>query len=110
MMRSAATILLLLEREKQVVEPAGACSLAAVLNHKIDVEGKRVVCVLSGGNIDVSFIHKIVEKGLVTRGRNMKFRTLMLDVPGSLGKNDTGSCMKQMQILLRSVTTVSHRI
>ena len=82
----AATILLLLEREKQVVEPAGACSLAAVLNHKINVEGKRVVCVLSGGNIDVSFIHKIVEKGLVTRGRNMKFRTLMLDVPGSLEK------------------------
>ena len=77
----AATILLLLEREKQVVEPAGACSLAAV-----NVEGKRVVCVLSGGNIDVSFIHKIVEKGLVTRGRNMKFRTLMLDVPGSLEK------------------------
>lgn len=82
----AATILLLLEREKQVVEPAGACSLASVLNHKINVEGKRVVCVLSGGNIDVSFIHKIVEKGLVTRGRNMKFRTLMLDVPGSLEK------------------------
>ncbi len=82
----ASTILLLLEREKQVVEPAGACSLAAVLNHKIDVEGKRVVCVLSGGNIDVSFIHKVVEKGLVTRGRNMKFKTPMLDVPGSLEK------------------------
>lgn len=80
----AETILLLLEREKQVVEPAGAASLAAVLNHKIDVEGKRVVCVLSGGNIDVSFIHKVVEKGLVTRGRNMKFKALMMDVPGSL--------------------------
>lgn len=82
----AATILLLLEREKQVVEPSGAASLAAVLNHKIDVKGKRVVCVLSGGNIDVSFIHKVVEKGLVTRGRNMKFKTLMLDKPGSLEK------------------------
>lgn len=82
----ASTILLLLEREKQVVEPAGACSLAAVLNHKIDVADKRVVCVLSGGNIDVSFIHKVVEKGLVTRGRNMKFTTPMLDVPGSLEK------------------------
>ena len=68
----AATILLLLEREKLVVEPAGASSLAAVLNHKMDVTAKRVVCVLSGGNIDVSFIHKVVEKGLVTRGRNMK--------------------------------------
>ena len=50
----AATILLLLEREKLVVEPAGASSLAAVLNHKMDVTAKRVVCVLSGGNIDVS--------------------------------------------------------
>ena len=57
----ASTILLLLEREKQVVEPAGASSLAAVLAGKIDVKGKRVVCVLSGGNIDVSFIHKVVE-------------------------------------------------
>ena len=80
----AAMILLLLEREKQVVEPAGAASLAAVLNGKINVAGKRVVCVLSGGNIDVSFIHKVVEKGLVSRGRNMKFKTLMLDVPGAL--------------------------
>ena len=73
-------------QKKQVVEPAGACSLAAVLNHKIEVADKRVVCVLSGGNIDVSFIHKVVEKGLVTRGRNMKFKTPMLDVPGSLEK------------------------
>lgn len=80
----AATILLMLEREKQVVEPSGAASLAAVLNQKVDVKGKRVVCVLSGGNIDVSFIHKVVEKGLVTRGRNMKFKALMMDVPGSL--------------------------
>lgn len=80
----ADAILLLLEREKQVVEPSGAAPLAAVLNHKLDCEGKRVVCVLSGGNIDVSFIHKVVEKGLLTRGRNMRFKTLMQDVPGAL--------------------------
>lgn len=80
----AATILMLLEREKQVVEPAGAASLAAMINRKVDLKGKRVVCVLSGGNIDVSFIHKVVEKGLVTRGRQMKFKTLMKDIPGSL--------------------------
>ena len=80
----ASTILLLLEREKQVVEPAGASSLAAVLSGKIDVAGKRVVCVLSGGNIDVSFIHKVVEKGLVSRKRKVRFSTLMKDVPGSL--------------------------
>lgn len=82
----AATILLLLERTKQVVEPAGAVSLAALLNCNLDVCGKKVVCVLSGGNIDVSFIHKVVEKGLVTRGRHMKFSTIMPDVPGSLSR------------------------
>ena len=80
----AETVLLLLERNKMVVEPAGAVSLAAALHQKIELAGKRAVCVLSGGNMDVSMIHKIVEKGLVTRGRQMKFQTVMLDVPGSL--------------------------
>ncbi len=58
----ASAVLLLLERCKQVVETSGAAPLAAVLNNKVDIRGKKVVCVLSGGNIDVSFIHKIVEK------------------------------------------------
>lgn len=82
----AAAILLLLERTKQVVEPAGATPLAAALNNKFDLKGKKVVCVMSGGNIDVSFIHRVVEKGLVTRGRQMRFKTIMVDVPGSLEK------------------------
>ncbi len=80
----AESILLLLERNKMVVEPAGAVSLAAALNKKVDLAGLRTVCVLSGGNIDVSFIHKIVEKGLITRGRQIKFATVMPDLPGSL--------------------------
>ncbi len=82
----AETILLLLERTKQIVEPAGATSLAAVIHNRVDVKNKKVVCVLSGGNIDVSFIHKIVEKGLITRGRQMKFHTVLTDAPGSLEK------------------------
>jgi threonine dehydratase len=82
----AAAILTLLERNKQIVEPAGAASLTAVINGKVDVKDKKVACVLSGGNIDVGFIHRIIEKGLVTRGRRMKFKTQMLDVPGSLEK------------------------
>lgn len=77
-------ILLLLERTKQVVEPAGATTLAAVLNNKVDVKGKRAVCVLSGGNIDVSFIQRIIDLGLVSRERKLKFRTTLLDIPGSL--------------------------
>lgn len=77
-------ILLLLERTKQVVEPAGATPLAAVLNGKVNVKGKKAVCVLSGGNIDVSFINRIIELGLVTRERKLKFCTTLLDIPGSL--------------------------
>lgn len=80
----SAAILLLLERTKQVVEPAGATTLAAVLNNKVDVKGKKVVCVLSGGNIDVSFIQRIIELGLVSRDRKLKFKTTLLDLPGSL--------------------------
>ncbi|MGN0183259.1 MAG: threonine ammonia-lyase [Candidatus Ornithomonoglobus sp.] len=77
-------ILLLMERTKQVVEPAGATPLAAVLSGKIDVKDKKAVCVLSGGNIDVSFIARIIELGLTSRGRKFKFRTTLLDIPGSL--------------------------
>ena len=78
-------ILLLLERTKQMVEPAGASPLAAVLNNKVDVKGKKVVCVLSGGNIDVSFVNRIIELGLMSRQRKLKFATTLLDIPGSLG-------------------------
>ena len=77
-------ILLLMERTKQVVEPAGATTLAAVLSGKVDVKDKKTVCVLSGGNIDVSFVARIIELGLSSRGRKIKFRTTLLDIPGSL--------------------------
>lgn len=80
----SAAILLLMERTKQIVEPAGATPLAAVLNGKVDVSGKKVVCVMSGGNIDVSFIHRIIEIGLAARQRKLKFKTTLHDTPGSL--------------------------
>ena len=86
----ANAILLLMERCKQIVEPAGATPVAAVLSGKIDVAGKRVVCVLSGGNIDVSFVQNIIEQGLVARHRRMKFYVKLLDRPGSLGQLLTG--------------------
>ncbi len=82
----SAAILLLLERTKQVVEPAGATPLAAVLNGKVDVCGKRVVCVMSGGNIDVSFINRVIEIGLMSRERKIKFSATLLDTPGSLAR------------------------
>lgn len=82
----ADAILLLIERCKQIVEPAGATPLAAVLSGKIDVEGKNVVCVMSGGNIDVSFVQSIIEQGLFARHRRVRFTVKLLDRPGSLVK------------------------
>ena len=80
----SSAILLLMERCKQIVEPAGATPLAAVLGGELDVEGRNVVCVLSGGNIDVSFIQSIIEQGLVARDRRLKFIAKLVDRPGSL--------------------------
>ena len=80
----ANAILLLMERCKQIVEPSGAAAVAAVLSGKLDVKGKRVVCLLSGGNIDRSFIQSIIERGLVARHRRLKFTVRLIDRPGSL--------------------------
>ena len=79
----ASAIISLIERAKEIVEPAGASGLAAAL--KCDrARGKKSVCVLSGGNIDVSFIHKIIEKGLISRGRQIRLSVILSDKPGSL--------------------------
>lgn len=80
----ANAILLLMERCKQIVEPAGATPVAAVLSGKVDVTGKKTVCVISGGNIDVSFIQSIIERGLVARHRRLKMSVRLVDRPGSL--------------------------
>lgn len=79
----SSAILLLLERNKMVAEPAGAVALAAAMNKKNELKG-NVLCILSGGNIDVGFMHRIIELGLVSRNRKLKFKTVMKDVPGSL--------------------------
>ena len=80
----ASTILMLLERTKQVVEPAGAASLAAVLNQKVDIKGKKVVCVMSGGNIDVNILSRVIERGLLMSGRSALITVELLDKPGQL--------------------------
>lgn len=80
----SSAILMLIERTKQVVEPAGATPLAAVLSGKLDIAGKKVVCVMSGGNIDVAFIQRIIELGLVSRNRKIKLKAVLQDIPGSL--------------------------
>ncbi|MFZ7103730.1 MAG: threonine ammonia-lyase [Peptococcaceae bacterium] len=80
----ASTILLLLERSKLVAEGAGAAALAALIYGKSLIRDKNVAVMISGGNIDVNFMSRIIEKGLVKTGRNIKLSTIMLDKPGNL--------------------------
>ena len=69
----ASAIIHLIERTKMIVEPSGATTLALALSGRLNLKGKKVACLLSGGNIDVSMIGKIIEQGLVTRGRKIEF-------------------------------------
>ncbi|MDH4161553.1 MAG: threonine ammonia-lyase [Nitrospirota bacterium] len=80
----ARAILLFLERKKLVVEGAGAVTLAALLEHGDRFRGKRVVLVLSGGNIDFTLVDRIILKGLVSSNRISVFSMVLDDVAGSL--------------------------
>lgn len=80
----AQAVLLLLEREKTVVEGAGAVGVAALLHRRFDLEGARVAVVLSGGNIDVNLISRIIDHGLVKTGRLARIVVTAPDVAGVL--------------------------
>ena len=80
----ASAILLLLEQEKTVAEGAGAAAVAAILHRKIDCTGKRIVAIVSGGNIDVGILSRIIERGLAKDGRLIRLRIHLPDYPGAL--------------------------
>ena len=80
----ANAILLLLEKEKMLAEGAGAVSTAAVVQHKIGVTGKKIGIFIGGGNIDVSLLSRIIERGLVKDGRLVRLRIHLPDHPGAL--------------------------
>jgi len=80
----ANAILLLLEREKTLAEGAGAAAIAAMLNHKFALSGKKVAVVVTGGNIDVTLLSRIIERGLVKDGRLVRLRVHLPDYPGAL--------------------------
>jgi threonine dehydratase len=79
-------ILLLLEREKTVVEGAGAAGLAALLDAGDRFQGKNVGLVLSGGNIDMLPLSSVIERGLARSGRLVRLRVEMHDRPGALAR------------------------
>src|SRR5438874_5008216 len=80
----ANAILLLLEREKTLVEGAGAAALAALINRKTSLSGNKVAVLVCGGNIDVSLLSRIMERGLVKDGRLVRLRVHLPDYPGAL--------------------------
>jgi threonine dehydratase len=83
----ANAVLLLLEREKTLAEGAGAAGLAALINHKVQqLAGKNVAVVICGGNIDVTLLSRIIERGLVKDGRLVRLRVHLPDYPGALHK------------------------
>ncbi len=81
----ASAILFLLEKQKIVVEGAGAVGVAALLHKKLpDIKNKKIAVVLSGGNMDVTLLSVIIEKGLLKSHRKMKLTVTLIDKPGSL--------------------------
>jgi threonine dehydratase len=81
----ASAILMLLEREKTLAEGAGATALAAVLQGKTSIaKGAKTAVLVSGGNIDVTLLSRIIERGLVQDGRMIRLRIHLLDKPGAL--------------------------
>ncbi len=80
----ASAILALIEKQKMIAEGAGATAVAAVMFDKLPLKGKRVVCVVSGGNIDVTSLSRVIDRGLLNSGRSSSLLIELIDKPGQL--------------------------
>ncbi len=80
----AAAILTLIEQHKLIAEGAGAVAVAAAMFNKIPIKGKKTVCIVSGGNVDVTILSRIINRGLTKSGRNCILTVELQDKPGQL--------------------------
>jgi len=80
----SAAILALMEQHKLVTEGAGAVPVAAAMFGKVDLKGKKAVCLLSGGNIDVTILSRVIKRGLLMSGRSCQLMIELMDKPGQL--------------------------
>jgi threonine dehydratase len=80
----SAAILALMEQQKLVTEGAGAVSVAAAMFNKVPIKGKKAVCLLSGGNIDVTILSRVIKRGLLMTGRTCSLNIELIDKPGQL--------------------------
>jgi threonine dehydratase len=80
----SSAILALIEKQKMIAEGAGAVSVAAAMFNKFPIKGKKVVSVVSGGNIDVTILSRVIERGLLNSGRQTSLLIELIDKPGQL--------------------------
>jgi len=80
----SAAILSLIEKQKLIAEGAGAASVAAAMFNKVPIKGKKVICLVSGGNIDVTILSRVIKRGLLMSGRSCRLNIELLDKPGQL--------------------------
>lgn len=80
----ASAILALIEKQKMIAEGAGAAAVAAVMFNKFDLKGKCVVAIVSGGNIDVTNLSRVIDRGLLNSGRSSSLLIELIDKPGQL--------------------------
>lgn len=99
----ATAILTLIEKQKLISEGAGAVSVAAALFDKFPIKGKKVCCLVSGGNIDVTILSRVIERGLQKTGRLAEFTIALTDKPGELA-----AVSKIISKLGANVVAVSH--
>jgi threonine dehydratase len=99
----ATAILTLMEQQKLVAEGAGAVAVAAVMFGRVPVEGRRVCAIVSGGNIDVNILSRVINRGLMTSGRLTNLTIELLDKPGQL--RDVSAIIAEMGA---NVTKVEH--
>ncbi len=99
----ASSILALIEKQKMIAEGAGAVSVAAAMFEKFPVKGKKVVSLVSGGNIDVTSLSRVIERGLMKSGRSVNLMIELIDKPGQL--QDVSNIIAQCG---GNVTSVHH--
>jgi threonine dehydratase len=80
----STAILTLIEQHKLIAEGAGAVSVAAALFDKLPIKGQKTVCLISGGNIDVTILSRVIKRGLIRSGRSCLLNIELLDKPGQL--------------------------
>ena len=95
----AEAVLVLLEREKTVAEGAGATALAGALSGRLPIAGRRVAVLVSGGNVDVNLLSRIIDRGLFRSGRLARLRCILDDVPGALARLLDEVALQQANVL-----------